>query len=286
MNCITYDDMNTILQTWNTLPRIGGWFHILGTLSAVLFIIGGVLLGVKMKTSNRFQSADIVYGIVGVVLIILEILKASVYYIMEGSYPAGMFPFQICTVHIFFCWLIPFIKIRWLKETLIGYVACIGSVAALFYMCKPATALNTPVILLGVQAFLWHDIIIGTGVFAITYHNIEGKKGLTYLLKGFAIWIVFLFSSIAVNELCNIVAPDIGFNFFYTNSNQDKVIYPLLNLLFSGPQPFIAFVISFILYFLVGVFAFYGLATIIFKLCSHIRNKRGELKEKKIYSHV
>lgn len=106
------------------------------------------------------------------------------------------------------------------------------------------------------------------------------------MLKGFAIWIVFLFSSIAVNELCNIVAPDIGFNFFYTNSNQDKVIYPLLNLLFSGPQPFIAFVISFILYFLVGVFAFYGLATIIFKLCSHIRNKRGELKEKKIYSHV
>lgn len=169
--------------------------------------------------------------------------------------------------------MIPFIKRKWLKETLIGYMACVGVLGAISYIVKPSSAMITPYIVLGIQTFIWHDLLIGAGFFAATYHEIGGKKGLPYLLKGFAMFVILLFIAIALNEVGNAIAPSAEFNFFYVSSSQQSLIFPLLNLIFKKPEPFVPFIISFIIYFSIGILIVYAIETIIYSVSGHKRNR-------------
>ncbi|MGN1095274.1 MAG: hypothetical protein ACI4QR_02680 [Eubacteriales bacterium] len=265
--------MSFLAAVWDTAPNIGGWFHILGIVNAVLFGIGGALLGNYFRKNKDEKTSYRVYGIVGLILIVLEIAKCIIYFNYEGGYPASRIPFQICTMLLFFTVFIPFVKNERIKKAMIGYTACVGLAGACFYYVNPSSAITAPLIVLGIQAFLWHGIVIGLGTYAIALSGICGKKGLTYVIHGFALWFGFLVIAILLNAGFNYFAPGSNVNFFYINSRSDT-IYPFLKMLFPTPHPYVPFLICFVIYYALGTLLFYGFVTLVVYILNLIISKK------------
>ena len=243
-----------IFAEWSHQLHSMGLVHIIGIVSAVLFGIGGGFLAKKTKTPEK------VYAVTGITLIVLELLKLFFMISTTGTYPLEKIPFQICTVELFFLWAVPLVKNEKVKNGMIAYTV-IGLMAASFYYVKPSTILNSSYIFLSLQAMVWHNIVIMIGVFSIVYYNIYGKKGKRYIIDGYILWLVLTFVAIIVDVICAKTIPEANINFFYLSPIQDSVTYPMLNLLFKKPSPYPIYLISFIIYYSLGVAALYGLLT-------------------------
>ena len=85
-----------------------GWVHLTYFIVGVLvcILIGYLLRKKSIKTMNW-----ILFGL-GLFLIITEVYKQLfyTYYIGNGSYQYWIFPFQMCSIPMYFCILLPFIK--------------------------------------------------------------------------------------------------------------------------------------------------------------------------------
>ena len=116
-------------------------------------------------------------------------------------------------------------------------------------------------IFLSLQAMLWHDIVIMIGVFSIVHFNIYGKKGKRYIIDGYVFWLALTVLAVILDVILSKTLPEANINFFYLSPVQESVMYPVLNILFKKPSPYLLFVLSFIIYYSLGVAALYGILT-------------------------
>ncbi len=256
-----------ILSQWSHPLRSMGLVHIVGILSAILSGICGGLLAKKQNKPNR------VYSCIGISFIVLELLKVVFLLMTTGTYPLERIPFQMCTVELFFLWAIPLVKKERIKKGMIAYTI-FGLMAAIFYYVKPATTLTSEYIFLSLQAMVWHDLVIMIGVFSIVYYKIYGKKGKSYIIDGYFFWLSLTFIAVILDVIFAKTIPEADINFFYLSPIQDRVIYPVFNLIFKEPKPYPLFIIGFIIYYSLGVAAMYGVLTVI----GMIRDRR-EIKQ-------
>lgn len=243
-----------IFAEWSHKLQSMGLVHIIGIVSAVIFGIAGGILAKKTKKPEK------VYAVTGISFIVLELLKLIFMITTTGTYPLEKIPFQICTVELFFLWAVPLVKNEKIKNGMIAYTI-IGLIAAVFYYVKPSTVLNSSYIFLSLQAMLWHDIVIMIGVFSIVHFNIYGKKGKRYIIDGYVFWLVLTVIAVILDVILSKTLPEANINFFYLSPVQESVMYPVLNILFKKPSPYPLFVLSFIIYYSLGVAALYGILT-------------------------
>ena len=83
-----------------------GPVHIIGIITALLSAILATVIAKKYKDIE----SDRVYGITGLILIILEVFKVLLNLKVYGSFSLERIPFQICTLELFFLWAVPFVK--------------------------------------------------------------------------------------------------------------------------------------------------------------------------------
>ena len=95
------------LTAWTmTPPATFGTFHILW----LVFGLGGsVLLAWLLRKSSEKQN-KIIFLVMGIFLIITEIYKQLFYYYIIGGNTLWIFPFQLCSVPMYMCFFVPFIK--------------------------------------------------------------------------------------------------------------------------------------------------------------------------------
>jgi len=155
-------DMLTMTARRMDAPPLFGSFHIAAALAAAFAaIVCAVIFSERIAASPHPEKALIkVLSSAGWLLVILEVYKQLfLYFIVNGgAFDLWFFPFQLCSVPMYLCILLPFVKghVRSTFLTFMSGYTFISAAAALIY---PEDFLR-PYVSLTVHGFLWHGILL------------------------------------------------------------------------------------------------------------------------------
>ena len=108
---------------------------------------------------------------------------------------------------------------------------------------------------------------------SIVHYKIYGKKGKDFIISGYVFWLILTVLAVILDVILSKIIPQANINFFYLSPLQDSVTYPVLNLIFKKPTPYPMFLLSFVVYYTIGVVALYGILTGIDTIKENSRKK-------------
>ena len=137
----------------------------------------GILTAIFLAWRLSGKEHRHVLFICGLILAVTELYKQGfLYYIVNGEqYDWWYFPFQLCSVPMYLCLLLPLFKThapaRWTRAvcTFLQDFALLGGIMAL---AEPSGLMH-PYVVLTLHGFLWHFILIFIGL----YCAFTGKSG-------------------------------------------------------------------------------------------------------------
>ena len=193
--------------TMNT-PKPYGLFHLL------FFFIGlavSVVVAYLLRKTNEKQN-KIVLGIVGGFLILTEVYKQLFYYYVMppvGQYTWWIFPFQLCSLPMYLCIALLFIKNEKVKSFLYEFLFTINMFGGIVSFCEPS-GLNHPYLSLTLHAYIWHMLLIFIGLY------LYFSKRACITAKGYLKAIAVFGISCIVAQILNIsLRNKPGLNMFY-----------------------------------------------------------------------
>ena len=139
-------------------PEMFGAFHVLTALAFTVLAVAGALAARSLTGRGRCR----LLFISGAALLGMEIYKQLfLYYIVNGqAFDGWFFPFQLCSVPMYLCLILPFADrdgaLRGAILTFIPGYAFTGAAAALIW---PEDFLR-PYLSLTLHGFLWHGILL------------------------------------------------------------------------------------------------------------------------------
>lgn len=139
-----------------------GLFHILYTLIGfgVCAWIAWKLRNVSDKTANRILLS------IGTLLILSEIFKQffCYYVIADNSYHWGEFPFQLCSVPMYLCVLVPALKPGKIRRALCSFMVLYNLLGGAISFAEPS-GLFHEYWFLTMHSCLWHMFLVFIGLF-------------------------------------------------------------------------------------------------------------------------
>ena len=146
------------------------------------FILAGVLFGLLLGRA-RFRTETILL-ICGTLLAVSEVIKEMVLYRIYGHYSWSDFPFQLCSIPMYFCILYFFFQKLWMEQFIMVY-SLIGAAASFLV---PAGSYSVYVFLT-FHSLSWHAMLLFLAVFLICRQTKETMRlenfipaGVTYLV--------------------------------------------------------------------------------------------------------
>ena len=258
---------------WTVQPKLFGWFHILGILMAIAFGYAGVLLGRRYKAAECGKKVKRLLWGIEILFIVLETVKEIYYAVVSGGYRWDLFPMQICSVIFFALPVALLLKDGTAKDSVLGFIGFCCLAGGAFYMCNPTAAFGAPTVLLSLHSFFWHWLMILTGTFVIVSYDLLKKKTWRLLGGAYAVWFVFAVIAAVADNIAHFTAPELGIDYYHIG--YVKVVYPIINLLFPYPEPYIPFFLCFLVYFALGTIMVYYAAKGICQLNRLIFRKDG-----------
>ena len=233
-------------------------FIIIGFIGVIGFGLLGAFLGNKYKMNTNRKEASTILLVVEAILIVSEIFK-QIFLALNGGFEWERFPFQICSLIVYIIPIISFVKNEKIKDALTGFLAFFCMTGGLFYFVKPAAALNTPYMLISLQSFIWHWLIIFTGVFVIFSYRLFEKSQLRIIVGPATLFIILSIIAGVVDYILFSVAPELNVNYFYISYGA-KPFYPVLNLIFKEQHPYLLYFVCFLIYYIAGACIIYGIS--------------------------
>ena len=216
------------------MPHIGGFVHIFGALAVTIAAITfSVYLnrpdGLGSSTRNYSGKGDRtrikIFAGLGWILLLMEIYKQlfCYYIINDEAYDFWLFPFQLCSVPMYLCILLPLVNndVKKLFITFMAGFTFVSSIAALIYpedMLKPYVSLTC-------HGFIWHGILLFISLLA----GFSGMADLSVkgFLKSAALFIFLCVIAICLNaaleHMSTISYPNMFYLSPYHPSNQPFV---------------------------------------------------------------
>ena len=137
-------------------PKLFGLFHI------IAFILS---IGVPLPAAYAFRHAkpalrERILFTTGVLLALMECGKQVFYYhvVNNGVLDPWFFPFQLCSIPMYLCLLLPVLRGR-AKETALSFMwdyCFFGALLALLY----PDGMMRPHLLMTLHGFLWHAVLL------------------------------------------------------------------------------------------------------------------------------
>lgn len=262
---------------WAVQPKLFGWFHILGIVIALGFGYAGVLLGRKFRAKDCEKTVTRLLWGIELCFLVLEVSKETYYAIASGSYRWDMFPMQICSVIFLVLPIALVCKDGLVKDSILGFNGFCSLAGAVFYLCNPTVALNSQYILLSVHSFFWHWLMIMTGTFLIVSFDLLHKDARRLLIGSYTVWFIFAIIAAVVDNIAYVTAPELNIDYYHIG--YVKVVYPVLNLIFRYPEPYLLFFLTFLVYFALGTVCVYYAAKGVCRLDHRFRkNREGAVK--------
>jgi uncharacterized membrane protein YwaF len=144
-------------------PPVFGTFHIAAVLAAVIVAIAGALCAKRLSSSGRVRFL----AVCGWVLAVMEIYKQLFLYcvVNGGTYDWWYFPFQLCSVPVYLCILLPFLC-RGADGVRSSAAGPVFTFLAVYTFTGAAAALIIPedylrsYVTLTLHGFIWHGILL------------------------------------------------------------------------------------------------------------------------------
>lgn len=192
--------MDEILKNWlesttieMDIQPLYGTFHII-TASLMIFL-AAISAWALRRRSERARVCILTTA--GWFLIIIEIYKQLFYYyiVNDGHYDYWFLPFQLCSVPMYLCVLLPFVsgKIRSVFMTFMLGFTFTSAVAAFIY---PADMLR-PWLTLTAHGFIWHGVLMFISL-VIGFSKMAdlSKKG---YLRSVVLFLILCAAAIVIN---------------------------------------------------------------------------------------
>lgn len=176
-------------------PPAYGAFHILYTLLgfALCAFVAWKLRKVSDKTAGRILFC------VGLLLILSEIFKQLFYYfaMMDNRYSWNDFPFQLCSVPMYMCVVVPFLKPGKLQRGMYSFMVLYNLLGGAISFAEPSGLLHG-YWFLTVHALVWHMMLVFIGLF-ICFSKRGGNQKSDYVS---ATWTFLAMSGVAFGLNC------------------------------------------------------------------------------------
>lgn len=195
-----------------TPPPAYGPFHILYTL------IGFTLCGIvawKLRHAGEGVIRWILFGC-GVFLTATEVCKQLFYYyvVNDCAYAWGDFPFQLCSIPMYMCLMIPWLKPGKVQRGMYSFMVLFNLLGGAISFAEPSGLLHG-YWFLTIHALMWHMLLVFIGLL-ICFARMGGNEKTDYT---YGFWI-FLF-------LCGVA--------FVLNCFVQLVLGKEMNMFFVGP---------------------------------------------------
>lgn len=235
---------------WSVQPKLFGGFHIFWIFAAFAFGYAGVLLGRRYKAGTNARQAKLILWIAEACFVALEIVKETYYAVENGGYRWDMFPLQICSILFFVLPVALLCRDGAVRDAALAFAGFGSLEGAIFYFFNPAAALTAPLVLLSVHSFFWHCLMIMTSLFVVVSFDLLQKSALRMIAGSYAVFLLFAVLAAVIDNITHLTVPELHIDYYHIG--YEKVVYPLLNLLFKSPEPYLVFFFVFLVYFALG----------------------------------
>ena len=180
---------------FETVPSAYGTLHLCILGAIVVLTVAAFFL---LRKRSEKALVWLLFGL-GVFMIVTEVLKQIFvwFYVYERVPSAWFFPWQLCSMAMYCCVMVPFLKGK-AQETILVFLASFSLLAAVFALAFPGDMLR-PQILLFCHSFVYHAIMVIESLAAILILSRRKKA------KFLPALILFLAMSV-VAEIINVVS--------------------------------------------------------------------------------
>ncbi len=174
-------------------PQLFGGFHIIASLAAA--VIAVFLAAAVSKKKNDITVR--VLAVTGWILVILEVWKQLFLFhiVNSGAYDWWYFPFQLCSVPMYLCVLLPGIKGKTRRTclTFLGGYTFVSAAAALIF---PEDILRSYAALTA-HGFVWHGMLLFISLVVLLTGSADtSARG---LLRAFGLFAVLCCIAVLIN---------------------------------------------------------------------------------------
>lgn len=211
--------MNDLLRNFFLLfekegeaPKAYGPLHLTFFFTGLAVV--ALLCFLLRKTSEKQNR--IVMFCCGVFLALIELFKQGFYFyiISDMHITWWIFPFQMCSVPIYLCLIVPFIKKDSVRDAMYAFMASFNLMGAFISFLEPSGLLHTRPVLTA-HSLVWHMVLVFIGSYLAV--NGRGVKNMKMFLHGCYVFFICCGIAFAINCI------------FYDVSGGD------INMFFIGP---------------------------------------------------
>ncbi len=201
-------------------PRSYGPFHIIFTLVGFALC---ALIAWKLRGANDKQNKKIIFS-VGIILAMLEIYKQLLYHFHidagEPGYSWGIFPFHLCSVPIYLCLIVPFVKSEKIQRGIYSFMMLYNLLGGFISFFEPSGLLHS-YLTLTIMSCTWHMMLVFIGFYLI----FSGRGGST--IKDYKLSTVTFLILAAMAFCINLLFWDVsdgGINMFFVGPRNSSLI--------------------------------------------------------------
>lgn len=160
-NSIISEILNSTAWRMDAPPLFGG-FHIAASLAAVFAAFAAATFFARRIDSHPDRHTALIRVLcsTGWLLAALEVYKQLFLFhvVNGGAYDWWFFPFQLCSVPMYLCILLPFVKGR-VRSTFLTFMSGYTFISAAAALIYPEDFLR-PYVSLTAHGFIWHGILL------------------------------------------------------------------------------------------------------------------------------
>ena len=202
-------------------PPIYGAFHLA---FSGIGIIAAMAAAFFLRKKNTAKQVDRIILAAGILLAVFELYKQLFYYyvLYDSDYYWWIFPFQLCSIPIYFCLIAPFLREGKLKDALYSFLGSYTLLSGAIVFVSPDGMLFE-YWTLTLHSFLWHIILVFIGF----YLGFAGRTGA--VKNGFLRAILVYAALCAVALAINVIfweRAEANINMFYLGpKNSSQVVF-------------------------------------------------------------
>ena len=199
-----------------------GAFHILYFLVGIAICI---LVSYKLRNINEKQNKILLYSLGGI-LLVTEIYKQFFYYYVlgHGSYQWWIFPFQLCSIPMYLCFIAPNVKNIKVQKAIYNFMLAFNLMGGFISFFEPSGLIHEYVTLTA-HAFLWHMLLVFIGI----YLGMSKRAGT--VLKEYKGAIITYVNVCVIAFIINILLHNMGdINMFYVGPYLNSPIIVFKNI--------------------------------------------------------
>lgn len=172
-------------RPWSLVPIVCVLVGLM-TLVAIAFLA---------KYINKTKNKKLLNGIIliyGLLFLGLEIYHEINRYFVFGHYDFSSIPFQFCSIPIYLCLILPFIKSEKIRMPMFYYLGIYCMIAGIFpllfgqgQLCRWGNIFDV------IRSFVWHVLILQVSILSVVHAEIGKniKKDYKYFLGAVAIFV-------------------------------------------------------------------------------------------------